>query len=242
MEINDYVKQTRRFNMEPFYYEATDINDGWFAFLYNVFNPKYSRRYKIERGSYEKEQERIEYFWATMRIKYPGKRPFVSMPEGSGLAPPTDDTTIENYFVNYLYDDKLEENELYRYSTSIRPQLDEVIKMLRDTPNTNQACMSIGSPDSIRLADPECLRCLDARVINNKLHFYVYFRSNDLYNAWPTNMGGIQLLKEFICSESDLEDGEILYSSKGLHIYGFSEELAQTRAQIFEVQNITKEW
>lgn len=227
--------------MRHFYYEAADINDGWFAFLYNIFNPEYSRRYPIDRGSYEKEQIRIEYFWAIMRIKFPYKRPFISMPEGSPLSPPTDDGTVENYFLSYLYDDALEENELYRYSSSIKPQLDEVIKMLRDTPNTNQACMSIGSPDSINIADPECLRILDWRAIDGKLHVYVYFRSNDLYNAWPTNMGGIQLLKEYICSETGLEDGEMLYSSKGLHIYGFSEELALVRSGLSDKQDITKE-
>ena len=216
--------------LEPFYYEATNINDAWFALLYNIFDNKYSRKYQIDRGSYEKEQTRIEYFWSIVRIKYPGNKPFIIMPEGSSLSPPTDDKTVEAYFASYLMDDKLEKNELYRYSSSIKPQIDQVIEMLKNTPNTNQACMSIGSPRSIDLTDPECLRVLDWRVIDGKLHVYVYFRSNDLYNAWPTNMGGIQLLKEFICEMTGLEDGEILYSSKGLHIYGFSEELAEIRS------------
>ena len=89
--------------------------------------------------------------------------------------------------------------------------------------------MSIGSPGSIDIEDPECLRVLDWRVIDGTLHVYVYFRSNDLFNAWSTNIGGIQLLKEFICEMTGLKDGEILYSSKGLHLYAFSEELAQMR-------------
>jgi thymidylate synthase len=215
--------------LKTFYYEATDINDAWFALLYNIFDEEYSREYQIDRGSYEKEQTRIEYFWSIVRIKYPGNRPFITMPEGSSLSPPTDDETVNSYFASYLIDDTLEENELYRYSTSIKPQLDQVINMLKNTPNTNQACMSIGTPSSIDLSDPECLRTLDWRVIDNKLHVYVYFRSNDLYNAWPTNMGGIQLLKEFICEMTGLKDGEILYSSKGLHVYGFSEELVELR-------------
>lgn len=214
--------------LKPFYYEATDINDAWFALLYNIFDQRYSRKYIIEKGSYE-GQTRVEYFWSIVRMKYPNNRPFITMPEGSSLPAPTDDETVDSYFTSYLMDDKLEENELYRYSTSIKPQLEEIIKMLNDSPNTNQACMSIGSPDSINLSDPECLRVLDWRVIDDTLHVYVYFRSNDLYNAWPTNMGGIQLLKEFICEMTSLKDGEILYSSKGLHLYGFSEELAELR-------------
>lgn len=214
--------------MKPFYYEASDLNDAWFALLYNIFDENYSRKYIIERGSYV-GQTRLEYFWSQVRIKYPATRPFLSMPEGSGLSVPTDDETIEKYFANYIMDDKLAENELYRYSSSIKPQLDAVIDMLYNSPNTNQACMSIGSPDSINIDDPECLRILDWRVIDGVLHVYVYFRSNDLFNAWSTNLGGIQLLKEFICEMTGLKDGEILYSSKGLHIYGFSEDLAKMR-------------
>jgi len=213
----------------PFYYEATSIGDAWFMLVYNIFNPIYSRRYKIDRGSYE-NNERLEYFWVMIRIKDPSNRPLaVQMPEGSNMPAPTHEDEIEQYFVNYLMNDKLEKNELYRYSSSIAPQLPEVIRMLKETPNTNQACITIGRPESIKLSDPECLRILDWRVIDKKLYVYVYFRSNDLYNAWPTNMGGIQLLKEYICEETGLEDGEILYSSKGLHLYGFSEELAKIR-------------
>lgn len=214
--------------LKPFYYEASDLNDAWFALVYNIFDENYTRKYIIERGSYV-GQTRIEYFWAQVRIKYPAKRPFLSMPEGSPLAAPTDEETIEKYFANYIMDDKLESNELYRYSSSIKPQLDSVIDMLSNSPNTNQACMSIGSPESIDIEDPECLRVLDWRSIDGVLHVYVYFRSNDLFNAWSTNLGGIQLLKEFICEMTGLQDGEILYSSKGLHIYGFSEELAKMR-------------
>jgi len=225
--------------LELFSYTATDINDAWFALLYNVFDSKYSRKYIIDKGSYE-GQTRLEYFWSIVRIKYPSNRPFLSMPEGSNLAVPTDDATVEEYFANYLLDDKLEKNELYRYSSSIKPQLGEVIKMLSSSPNTNQACMSIGSPDSINLKDPECLRTLDWRVIDGVLHVYVYFRSNDLYNAWVTNIGGIQLLKEFICEMTGLNDGEILYSSKGLHLYGFSEELAEIRTGAMEEKNENK--
>ena len=81
---------------------------------------------------------------------------------------------------------------------------------------------------------------MDWRVIDGVLHVYVYFRSNDLYNAWVTNIGGIQLLKEFICEMTGLNDGEILYSSKGLHLYGFSEELAEIRTGAMEEKNENK--
>lgn len=222
--------------MIPFYYEATDLSDAWTVLIYNIFDEQYARKYIIEKGSYE-GHIRLEYFWAIVRIKYPHTRPFLIVPDS--VEPPTNDQQIEEYFTNYLMDDSLEKNELYRYSTSIKPQLDKIIEMLGNSPDTNQACMSIGSPASINLNDPECLRLLDWRVINNTLYVYVYFRSNDLYSAWVTNIAGIQLLKEFICEMTGLKDGEILYSSKGLHLY---EHAVDSSLMRLNKQKITESW
>lgn len=94
--------------------------------------------------------------------------------------------------------------------------------------------LTIGEPGDLKLGDPPCLRHIDTRIQKEKdgkyyLHFYPYFRSNDLWNGWPTNFGGIQLLKEYMAALIDVEDGEIIYSSKGLHIYGHMEDVAKMR-------------
>jgi thymidylate synthase len=60
-----------------------------------------------------------------------------------------------------------------------------------------------------------------------KLHFIVYFRSWDLWAAFPTNLGGLQLMKEFMASEIGCEDGEIIAASKGLHLYDHTWDFAR---------------
>ena len=96
--------------------------------------------------------------------------------------------------------------------------------------NTNQAFMAVGSKESISLSDPPCLRAIDTRIREGRLHFIVYFRSWDLWAGFPSNLAAIQLLKEYIAGEIGVEDGELIATSKGLHLYEYSWELARTTA------------
>lgn len=81
-----------------------------------------------------------------------------------------------------------------------------------------------------------CLRSIDTRIKDGKLHFMVYFRSWDLWNGFPANLGAIQLLKEYMAGSIGVEDGQIIASSKGLHLYDYVWELARLRTFRQEVQ------
>ena len=72
---------------------------------------------------------------------------------------------------------------------------------------------------------------VDTRIQDDHLHFFVYFRSWDLWNGFPSNLGGIQLLKEYMSDEIGVQDGEMIVSSKGLHLYDYVVELAEMRCQ-----------
>jgi len=91
----------------------------------------------------------------------------------------------------------------------------------------NQMVLQVAQADDMLLQDPPCLRHIDTRIQDGKLHFYPYFRSWDLWGGLPANLGGIQLLKEYVAGEIGVEDGEIIASSKGLHIYDYSFDLAK---------------
>jgi thymidylate synthase len=91
----------------------------------------------------------------------------------------------------------------------------------------NQMILQVGQPTDMMLQDPPCLRHIDTRIQDGKLHFYPYFRSWDGYGGLPANLGGIQLLKEYCAAEIGVEDGEIIASSKGLHIYDYAFDLAK---------------
>jgi len=116
------------------------------------------------------------------------------------------------------------------YGQYLEPQIAEIINIYKkDGFNTNQAYMTVGDDMSIYLNDPPCLRGIDTRIRDGKLHFIVYFRSWDLFGGFPANLGAIQLLKEYMSEEIGVEDGEIIASSKGLHLYDYSWDIAKLR-------------
>ncbi len=207
--------------------EARDLPDAWFQCVYKILDN--GSTYVVERGSYE-GQERLEFDYITIHIKYPGVRPLLpDIPPGLGIPNPVADGYLEEY-LPYLMTSDRKPGEFYTYGERLEKQIQKVIDMYkRDGYGTNQAAMSVSMPTDIDLIDPPCLRHIDTRIKDGKLHFVVYFRSWDLWNGLPANLGGIQLLKEYMSAEIGVEDGEIIASSKGLHLYDYIWELAKLR-------------
>lgn len=208
---------------------ATSLDDAWYQAIRECyFN---GIEYTIDRGSFEKTK-RKQLEAVAIEIKCPWVRPLVPMmPEGSGLPAPCDMDFVEGYLA-YLMEDDVKENEIYTYGTSSKKQIPEVINMLKNTPHTNQACMTIGSPESIRLKDPECLRVISFKVIGRTLNMTVYYRSWDAYCGLSANLAGLQLFKEYIAQETNLKDGKMFAFSDGLHLYDYHYELVKQRLNI----------
>jgi thymidylate synthase len=91
----------------------------------------------------------------------------------------------------------------------------------------NQMTMQVATPTDMLLQDPPCLRSIDTRIQDNKLHFIVYFRSWDIFGGLPANLGAIQMMKEYMASEIGVDAGETIASSKGLHLYDYVFELGE---------------
>jgi thymidylate synthase len=238
--IND-----RRKSMLPFFLAAKTISDAWFQLIYNLFDNAYAQ--KIQKGSFENEQYRLQYPGIAVYIEHPYYDMVPTMPPGSGIPAPTTKEYIEDYFVNYLMNTELSENETYTYGSRIQnkmpnggTQFERVMEILRETPLTNQAVIEIATPVDLDVCygndgklDPPCLRLLDFKVIplDDELVLTVsaYFRSWDLWAGFPTNLGGIELLKQFIASEAGLKNGPMYAYSAGAHIYGYQEEIVRLR-------------
>jgi len=208
--------------------EARDLSEAWFLCLRRVLTEGYE--YKIERGSYA-GQFRKELEFVVVNIKSPGMKPLIpDVPQG--IPSPTSMEYIESY-LPYLMTAHKGEGEQYTYGQYLEGQIAEVIRMYKeDGYNTNQAFMAVGDSHSIFLSDPPCLRGIDTRIRNNTLHFFVYFRSWDLWAGFPSNLAAIQLLKEYMASEIGVDDGELIAISKGLHLYQYSWELAGITARM----------
>lgn len=207
--------------------EARDLPDAWFQCLTHILEN--GKKYVIERGSYE-GQQRLEFDYVTVHIKHPGTRPLLpDIPAHLGIPNPVKEGYLEEY-LPYLMTSKKEPGEEYTYGEFLENQIKEVIRIYRkDGHATNQACMAIGNKESIYSKDPPCLRLIDTRISNNEMHFFVYFRSWDLWNGFPANLGAIQLLKEYMASCIGVRDGEIIAMSKGLHLYDYVWEIASIR-------------
>ena len=139
-----------------------------------------------------------------------------------GIHGPTNDQKIEDYFVNYIIGSEVAENEVYTYGTFITAQIDRIVELLNKAEgNTNQACIAVGDASTTFLSDPPCLRVIAFKVVEGRLEMSVFFRSWDLYTGFPENLGGLQLLKEYVVEELDLPvlDGPLIAYSDGLHIY-----------------------
>jgi thymidylate synthase len=93
----------------------------------------------------------------------------------------------------------------------------------------NQMVLQVAHPSDLTLVDPPCLRSIDTRIQDGALHFVIYFRSWDLWGGLPANLAGLQHLKEYMAEEIGVGDGEMIVESKGLHLYGYAEDLAKLR-------------
>lgn len=237
-------------NFKPFCINALTISDAWFQLIYNILDKGYIQ--KIQHGSFEHEQYRIQYPGIAVYIEKPWQDIVPQIPPHLCIPSPTSMEYIENYFIDYLMNPELSENETYRYSSRIHnpmpnkgTQLDRVIELLRDTPLTNQAIIEVGTPIDLDVCygndgklDPPCLRLIDFKAIPSEDELFltvtVYFRSWDLWAGFPTNLGGIELLKQYVCSETGLKNGSMYAYSAGAHIYGYQEELVKLRTLKYE--------
>ncbi len=243
-------------NLTPVHIEAFDLDDAWFKCLSEILERGHV--YKIERGSYE-GQYRLEFDFVSVHVKNPAHQIIPIMPEGSSIPAPTDMDYIHQY-LSYLLTGQKTKTEDYTYGERLVDpkvrveslkdgkkmardmplecnQIEEVIKMYKTQgPGTNQATMEIGMPSDIKLNDPPCLRVIDTRIRYGKLHFILYFRSWDLWGGFPSNLGGLELVKQYMAEEIGVGNGEIIACSKGLHLYEYAWELAKQRTHKNDLQ------
>jgi len=216
--------------LKPVNIIARDLNDAWFQALERVVCD--GRVWTVERGSYV-GQRRWELDFVTIHITHPGTRPLV--PEIpchlSHIPPPTTMEYVEEYLSYLMEDEPLKEHEVYTYGERVKPQMNEIIRRYKDGGfGSNQECISVSMPSDIALDDPPCMRSIDTRIVAadglrrgepQKLHFFPYFRSWCLVGGFPSNLAALRLMQEYMADQIEVDAGEMLCTSKGLHVYEF---------------------
>jgi thymidylate synthase len=221
------VEQKENQELKFIHIKAFSLPDAWYQCLVKIFES--GHEYTIDRGSYE-GQKRLEFDYITIQITHPSVRPLVpDIPEGLGVPPPSSIDYVEKYLEKIITSVKSPEED-YTYGEDLEKQIPRVIEMYKKYGyGTNQAYMAVGNADSLLLNDPQCLRGVDTRVRYGRLHFMLYFRSWDLWAGFPSNLAALQMVKEWMAKEIGIEDGEIIASSKGLHLYEYAWDMAKRR-------------
>jgi len=214
---------------KPVNINAVDIPDAWFQLINEI---QYSGfKYEIQQGSFV-GQTRMEFDFVTVTINKPYMEPYDLMlpeiPTHLNIPNPVANGYVEQY-MPYLMTDIKRPDEEYTYGSRIAYQIIHFISLLKKTPNTNQAILQVGKPSDCMLDDPPCLRHIDMRIKDGELIFYPYFRSWDLWGGFPANLAAIAVLQKYMADEIGVKSGCICASSKGLHIYGYVEELVKLR-------------
>ena len=218
-----------------------DISDAWFQLLFKILEE--GSVFTIDKGSYA-GQKRLEFDYVTVKINYPGTEPLLpQIPEQYGMPNPVKDDYLDEY-LPYLMTGGKEPDEDYTYGERLcgywyqyKQGLDDYIpvdqiQIVIDTykkhgPRNNQMILQVGQPSDILLEDPPCLRHIDTRIQDNKLHFFIYFRSWDLWGGFPANLAAIEMLKQYMAAEIGVENGTMIAASKGLHIYDYTFDMAK---------------
>lgn len=218
---------------------TTDIDAGSFG--------------KDKMGEEENVQQRLQADLAVAELNFPEVRPLgVVFPEQLDIPPVCTQESIEEYFAGYLMNAELSVNETYTYGSRILEfpsyksvfsktvgaevieetkfnQLDWVIKHFKDAPGNNHCCVEIAKGDDVLLKHAPCLRLISFKIVNGKLNVTVFFRSWDFWSGFPTNLGGIQLLNEYVASEIGIKTGKMFAVSDGLHVYTHNVKFALGR-------------
>ena len=112
-------------------------------------------------------------------------------------------------------------NSNYGYQWERGYQLDRVVAMLKENPDTRQACVSIydGKEMNRYRYDTPCTYAIQFTVVDNNLNMCVTMRSNDLWFGFCNDQYQFSKLQEMVSKRTGYEMGNYYHFAHNLHIY-----------------------
>ena len=112
-------------------------------------------------------------------------------------------------------------NSNYGYQWERNDQLDKVIKLLSDNPNTRQATISIYDGKEINKYefDTPCTYAVQFTILDNKLNMCVTMRSNDLWYGFCNDQYCFSKLQKLVADETGWPVGTYFHFAHNLHLY-----------------------
>jgi thymidylate synthase len=199
--------------------KSDTISFAWYQLIREVKNTIVTN---VDTGSF-KDDIRYQFESVAVEITKPYYDMIPVMPVGCEKLQPTTIEYVEKYFENYIIGSEVDDNETYTYGQRINLSINEVMNKLKNCPYNNQMVIEVADPFDINEADPPCLRLIDLKVNEDKgINLHCYFRSWELWAGFPTNLGGLEMLRQYISLSCgfEMEKGKLFAYSSGLHIYG----------------------
>ena len=112
-------------------------------------------------------------------------------------------------------------NSNYGWQWERTSQLDIVIQMLKDNPETRQAAISIydGKEISDYTNDTPCTYAVQFTILNNNLNMSVVMRSNDLWYGFCNDQYQFSSLQMLVAYQLGINIGTYYHFAHNLHLY-----------------------
>ncbi|MDP3742265.1 MAG: thymidylate synthase, partial [Candidatus Micrarchaeota archaeon] len=111
----------------------------------------------------------------------------------------------------------------YTYGQRLRRPIDQIQRIVEKIKTVPQSRRFVASTWDIETAydhaSPPCLVSIQFNVTNEKLYLTAYFRSNDMFAAWPKNAFALQALQKEVAVQCSLSVGDLVVFSQSAHIY-----------------------
>lgn len=120
-----------------------------------------------------------------------------------------------------MADENGEVNSNYGYQWKRCDQLDNVVNLLREIPNTRQAAISIYDAKEMHKYDNDtpCTYAVQFSIIDGKLCMSVYMRSNDLWYGFCNDQYQFASLQEMVADRLSIPVGWYYHHAHNLHLY-----------------------
>jgi thymidylate synthase len=132
-----------------------------------------------------------------------------------------------------MADDNGDVNSNYGWQWKRNNQLELVIQMLRDNPETRQAAISIYDAkewDEYTFDTP-CTYAVQFTILDNKLNMSVVMRSNDLWYGFCNDQYQFSSLQLYVAYQLNIAVGTYYHFAHNLHLY--NDKLPDTNTRLF---------
>jgi thymidylate synthase len=112
-------------------------------------------------------------------------------------------------------------NSNYGWQMIRNDQLNRIVQMLENNPNTRQAAISIYDGKEIEkyATDTPCTYAIQFTILNDKLNMCVTMRSNDLWYGFCNDQFCFSELQRYVAMRLEKEVGEYYHFAHNLHLY-----------------------